>query len=209
MQVVIPGSVESSAVSRVQSMKAPFGSNSLCVGNTCARTAGVRLGLNNSCRAPLPVLAGSRSPTGPPGDPKTVALELSVGGVADAESLSLLRENAGPVNRRSKAISAGDFGVGCDDAPTGDGALAKPKLRSWLMGGSSGAGPKIFSTGTSGSVMGPKLGSGASPAAWLREAVCAVRWAVPRCRKGVDVVPPQKPDREGAHQSQCQHLARA
>src|SRR5271168_443751 len=104
MQVVIPGNVESRAVSKVQSMKAPFGSNSLCVGNTCARTAGVRLGFNNSERAPLPAPA-----TDPPGDPKIVALELSVGAeVANTESLSLLRENAGPDNRRSKAISAGD-----------------------------------------------------------------------------------------------------
>src|SRR5271168_2200546 len=113
MQVVIPGNVESRAVSKVQSMKAPFGSNSLCVGNTCARTAGVRLGFNNSERAPLPAPAtGSRSATDPPGDPKIVALELSVGAeVANTESLSLLRENAGPDNRRSKAISAGDLGV--------------------------------------------------------------------------------------------------
>src|SRR5271168_448818 len=114
MQVVIPGNVESRAVSRVQSIKAPFGSNSLCVGSTCARTAGVRLGLSNSERAPVPVpAAGSRSPAGAPGDPKLVALKLSVGSdAADPESLSLLRENAGPANRRSKAISAGDLGVG-------------------------------------------------------------------------------------------------
>src|SRR5277367_5299976 len=110
MQVVIPGNVESRAVSKVQSMKAPFGSNSLCVGNTCARTAGVRLGLNNSERAPLPAPAAvSRSPTDPPVGAKTLAVELSDGG--DPESLSLRRENAGPDNRRSKAISAGDLGV--------------------------------------------------------------------------------------------------
>ena len=39
MQVVIPGRVESMAVSSVQSMKAPFGSNRRCAGRTCARTA--------------------------------------------------------------------------------------------------------------------------------------------------------------------------
>jgi hypothetical protein len=114
MQVVIPGNVESRAVSRVQSIKAPFGSNSLCVGSTCARTAGVRLGFNNSERPALAVAAaGSRSLTGAPGDPKLVALKLSVGSdAAGPESLSLLREKAGPANRRSKAISAGDFSAG-------------------------------------------------------------------------------------------------
>jgi hypothetical protein len=111
MHVVIPGNVESRAVSSVQSMKAPFGSKSLCVGSTCARTAGVRLGLNNSERPALAVpAAGSRSLSCPPADPKLVALKLSVGSVADPESLSLLREKAGPDKRRSKAISAGDLG---------------------------------------------------------------------------------------------------
>jgi hypothetical protein len=169
MQVVIPGNVESIAVSNVQSMKAPFGSSSLCVGNTCARTAAVRLGFNKSCSALLPVLATSRSPDIAPAAPKAVevelALELMVVGVVDAASLSLRRENAGPVSRRSKAISAGDLRVGCAAPTTGDATLASATLGSWLIGDSSGAGPKIFSTGTSGSVIGPKLGSGASPAA--------------------------------------------
>src|ERR1700688_1276660 len=144
MHVVIPGNVESSAVSRVQSMKAPFGSKSRCVGNTCARTAGVRLGLNNSCSGPLPVPAASRSPTGPLGDPTSVALELSGEGVAVAESLLLRRENAGPANRRYKAISADDLRVGCDAPPTGDATPARASLGLWVIGGSSGAGPKIF-----------------------------------------------------------------
>ena len=41
MQVVMPGSVESIAVSSVQSMKAPFGNRKRCVGSTEAATAGV------------------------------------------------------------------------------------------------------------------------------------------------------------------------
>src|SRR5580704_16311168 len=102
MHVVIPGNVESRAVSKVQLMKAPFGSNSRCVGSTCARTAEVRLGRNNSCNAPLPAPAASCSPTDAPDDPKTAALKLSGGGGADAESLSLRREKAGPDTRRSK-----------------------------------------------------------------------------------------------------------
>jgi hypothetical protein len=100
------------------------------------------------------------------------ALELSVeGGLADTESLSLLREKAGPANRRSKAISAGDLGAGCENPPTGGGMFAGAALGSWLIGGSWGADPKIFSTGTSGRLIGPRVGRGASPVAWLREAV--------------------------------------
>jgi hypothetical protein len=112
-------------------MKAPFGNSSRCVGNTCARTAGVRLGLNASCKAPLPVPVTSRSPA--PADPKTVELELAPElpvGAPDAASLSLRRENAGPVSRRSNAISAGDFGIGCGVTPMGDGVPAKAGLGS-------------------------------------------------------------------------------
>ena len=84
------------------------------------------------------------------------------------------------VPRRSRRVT---WVSGCDDPPTGGAAPARATLGLWLMGGSSGAGPKIFSTGISGRVIGPNLGSGASPTAWLREAVCAVRWAVPRAAK--------------------------
>jgi hypothetical protein len=128
----------------------------------------VRLGFNKSCNALLPVPATSRSLKFPPADPKAVevelALELAAVGVVEAASLSLRRENAGPVSRRSKAISAGDLSVGCELPTMGDATLVGVTLTSWLIG-SSGAGPKIFSTGISGSVIGPKLGSGASPAA--------------------------------------------
>ena len=41
-QVVMPGSAELIAVSKVQSIKAPFGSMKRCVGSTRARTAGRR-----------------------------------------------------------------------------------------------------------------------------------------------------------------------
>ena len=59
-QVVMPGSVESMAVSRVQSMNAPLGSSSRCVGSTWARTAVVTLG-----RSSVPSSPGScGQPTG-------------------------------------------------------------------------------------------------------------------------------------------------
>ena len=50
----MPGSVESMAVSSVQSMKAPFGSNSRCVGNTCARTAALTPGRSSAPNSPGP-----------------------------------------------------------------------------------------------------------------------------------------------------------
>jgi hypothetical protein len=62
------------------------------------------------------VPATSRSPNTPLAGPKAVvlelALELEAVGMPDAASLSLRRENAGPVSRRSKAISAGDLTAG-------------------------------------------------------------------------------------------------
>jgi hypothetical protein len=49
--VVIPGSVESIAVSSVQSMNAPLGKRSRWVGRTDGRTADVTVGINNVASA--------------------------------------------------------------------------------------------------------------------------------------------------------------
>ena len=56
MQVVIPGSVESIAVSSVQSMNAPFGNISRRVGTIWALTALVTAGRNSVSRSPLAAL---------------------------------------------------------------------------------------------------------------------------------------------------------
>ena len=61
-QVVIPGSAELTAVSKVQSIKAPFGSMKRCVGSTRARTAGVGVGFKSdaSDSPPEPRIVGFR-----------------------------------------------------------------------------------------------------------------------------------------------------
>ena len=106
MQVVIPGRVESIAVSRVQSMKAPLGNKSLCVGKICARTAGVRLGFNSSERAALPRTGRSCSrPRTRQGNLES-ALALS-GGSPVRYRCRFCERTPVPSSRRSKAISAG------------------------------------------------------------------------------------------------------
>jgi len=50
--VVMPGNVESMAVSNVQSRNAPLGRSKRCVGNTWARTAVVTLGRNSALSSP-------------------------------------------------------------------------------------------------------------------------------------------------------------
>src|SRR6185437_9579292 len=97
--VVIPGRVESIAVSSVQSMKAPLGKRSRCVGRTDGRTAGVMVGASKVASAlegaALPPIssdgvsapAGGDSGSGPEGALCTP--------IADAEPLGLV-SNAGP-----------------------------------------------------------------------------------------------------------------
>ena len=106
MQVVMPGSVESIAVSSVQSMKAPLASRNRRVGSTEGMTAGVSGGFQAAPAAdrchrrraalPLPVRhqgTGSRSAAPAAPAPESVALFA----------------NAGPARRRSNASSPGVF----------------------------------------------------------------------------------------------------
>ncbi len=65
MQVVIPGRVESIAVSKVQSIKAPFGSNSRCAGSICARTAAATPGRSSADNSPESAVRAAGNPIGP------------------------------------------------------------------------------------------------------------------------------------------------
>src|SRR6185437_7018919 len=105
MHVVIPGSVESIAVSSVQSMNAPFARRKRRVGSTEAACVGVTVGLRSAVSpcppagvrasvAEAPAASGSRPRPLTPGAPTL--------GDDDAE-------NAGPASLRSSASSAGDF----------------------------------------------------------------------------------------------------
>src|ERR1700722_10379858 len=99
----------------------------------------------------------------------------SFGGADEANApgdalLSLDRENAGPVNRRSNASSAADLTGGEPTPIAAGGSPVSAALPGCLSGSCAGGGPKSFSGLTSGRVIGPKGGSGASPDAWLREA---------------------------------------
>src|SRR5579862_4453298 len=142
MQVVMPGSVESIAVSSVQSMKAPFGSRNRRVGSTEAATAGVTVGRSN----PFNGCAGS--PTAPPvlcgavgiARPSTLGGDA---GKAPGSSAFGSRANAGPASRRSNASSPGDFAGGAPDAGASDPKVA-PRA-GVTAAGSGGAGPKTCS----------------------------------------------------------------
>src|ERR1700683_1516033 len=89
-QVVIPGSAELTAVSKVQSIKAPFGSVKRCVGSTRARTAGVAVGFRSdeSVSPPgalLPVTSELVPGAEPGGASDVIAASPSVAGAEGSE----------------------------------------------------------------------------------------------------------------------------
>ena len=156
----MPGSVESMAVSSVQSRKAPFGSSRRCVGSISART-GVTVALRRS---------GARSPggadSGGPAAPATAS--AATGG--DAKTL--------PDNWRSRASCIGLLAGGPAKAAAGS-ALAGASGASGRSGGAELAGGASRNGGSTR----PMPGSGRSAAAsfWvcalaaLRVCACRVK----------------------------------
>jgi hypothetical protein len=84
----MPGSVESMAVSNVQSMKAPFGSNKRRAGNTWARAAAV--------------IVGCKRPAKSPGD----RFSATAAGPVSDSPVKPRGAKTTPLNCRSKASSA-------------------------------------------------------------------------------------------------------
>src|SRR5580692_5941994 len=106
--VVMPGSVESMAVSKVQSMKAPLGNNRRCVGSTCARTAALTPGRSNAPSSP--------DSCGPAGvDVRGPAVSLAA--AAGAAAAALCGEYTTPDNWRSKVSCSGVLGCGAPYVP--------------------------------------------------------------------------------------------
>src|SRR5882672_5543266 len=145
-QVVMPGSAELIAVSKVQSINAPFGNMKRCVGSTRALTAGVAVGLNSDAKVSPPdtrlSLESGLAPGlgGSPDGSALPALKLapspSIAGVgADDRSVGAAART-GPPNCRSSSNSAGVLGGG----PDGAYGLAFATRISGAVTGSGGGG---------------------------------------------------------------------
>src|SRR6185437_11985601 len=128
--VVIPGKVESMAVSSVQSMNAPFGSRKRSVGRIEASTAGVTLGRRSVVREFSPAAAGAAGfeacGAAQGGPEPLVGIEV---GIAVAPSPDEPgpddSANTGPWSSRSKALVRPEG----EGAAAGEG-LAAPKRAS-------------------------------------------------------------------------------
>src|ERR1700733_7388621 len=116
MHVVIPGSVVSIAVSKVQSMNAPFGSSRRCVGSTRACTAGVAMGASSvdkvADRAGTMVAAAPAAPEFPEADSLAADVAPSAAGSGFGTTVCGCFEYAGPESLRSSATCAADLGGG-------------------------------------------------------------------------------------------------
>src|SRR6202789_196514 len=139
--VVMPGSVESMALSNVQSMKAPLGNSRRCVGSTCARTAALTPGRSNAPSSP-----GSWGPAGG-------GVRGPEGSLAGAIGAALCGEYTTPDNWRSKVSCSGVLGCGVPYVPV-----------VWLA--SSGISRKVVGVrtgddGESGGAQGVESGAGA------------------------------------------------
>ena len=105
IQVVMPGKVESIAVSSVQSMNAPLDRRNRRVGRTCARAASVTLGCNSVARSRPSPIRGIVPPPLPGTASAGVAAPLTGRGrspvIACVEASDSFA-NTGPESSRSK-----------------------------------------------------------------------------------------------------------
>src|SRR5260370_11669483 len=143
-QVVIPGSAELMAVSKVQSINAPFGNMNRCVGSTRALTAGVAVGFKSDANvsppaarlsfdsAPAPDAGGRPEPSIPPA-PGFVSPSIVCAG-GDDRSVDAAR--TGPPSRRSSSNSSAVLGGG---PPCAYGLAFRIGISAAVTGSSGGA----------------------------------------------------------------------
>src|SRR6266478_3382462 len=149
-QVVIPGSAELIAVSKVQSINAPFGSINRCVGSTRALTAGVAVGFSSDARVSPPDPPFTLTSEPPPGGkradgPAVLSASPSlVGGGGRDPSVDAAR--TGPPSRRSSSNSSGVLGSG---AACAYGLALAIGISGAASGSGGGGGPSTASNAES------------------------------------------------------------
>ena len=208
MQVVIPGRDESMAVSSVQSMKAPLGT-------AASARAGIRRA--HGCRSARDEggseIAGRREPDA--ARPGATAPDAPARGRRTGERQRYMSRWITRTKTRCRTIPA--------PAPIAavSWAAERPPFQRRPASAESPAGseppalgrrPRRRRTGSKirrdgGAPMRPKLGSGKSLWARWAAADCACSLARPVANHGAGVIPDERPQSQGAHESDGQHVA--
>ena len=217
----MPGSVESIAVSSVQSMKAPLESRNRRVGKHRGRHGwrhgrpqqGVQ-GLAGVAPPPPPARRGAAE-----NPPDRTGAARDDAWATPPSSLEL-RAKAGPARRRSKASSPGDF-AGATSAGRRTGRQhshgvpcrrrqrrRRPSILSMALGSRASAAQRERRLMREGRSMGPRA---AAPSRLARGSwpPPARRVALERAGERLRVVPGQKPQAQRRHERDREHAAHA
>ncbi len=176
MQRVISGSVESIAVSRVQSMNVPLASSSRSCGSKCARVALMRVGRSSACSLECDIPRRGEPCRGSPAVCSSACPPSPRAATGGAMSTA-------PVNRRSRAAGTCCARTGAGP-PAGCGGCTSGQRASTASGIDGALGPRSSSGddvrgrggGMTPSGGGAPTGSGGRSTPWRADpAVCSCR----------------------------------